>query len=236
MAVDAVGGAVQVDHRAAEGVGRGPRGGSVERCSAEDEGGGAGSASGTASVASVVSVTFVASVVSVASRCSSIMRTIVGTPRTWVGRCARTAARAASGVKWSSRTRVPPCRARVTGVPLEPNAEASGTRKRQRGGVRSGMSEARKLPRPPASALCEYAIILGSDSEPDETRMRAGPSGSGRAGTNAAGSPRSSSDQATAPRAPPRVRPRRRAVGSATSVRGSGVRSRDARPGARRRR
>ncbi len=127
-----------------------------------------------------------------ASRRSSIMRTMVGTPRTWVGRCSRTAAIAASGVKWSSRTSVPPCRARVTAVPLEPKAEASGTRKRQRGGVRSGMREARKFPRPPASALCEYAIILGSASEPEERRMRAALSGSGRAGTNPLGSERRS--------------------------------------------
>lgn len=84
---------------------------------------------------------------SVSSR-SSIMRTMVGTPRMWVGRCSRTAARAASGVKWSSRTRVPPCRARVTAVPLDPKAEASGTRNRQRGGVPSGIREARKFPRP----------------------------------------------------------------------------------------
>ncbi len=130
---------------------------------------------------------------------SSIMRTIVGTPRTCVGRCSRTAARAASGVNWSSRISVPPCLASVTAVPWDPNADPSGTRNRQRGGVPSGMSEARKLPRPPASALWEYATILGSASEPEDTRMRAALSGSGRAGTKAAGSERSSADSGIVP-------------------------------------
>src|SRR6266498_3842949 len=68
---------------------------------------------------------------------------------------------------------VPPKRATVTVAP-EPNDDAIGTMKKVRIGVVAAWRAARIEPRPPAIASCEYTIIFGAASDPEETRMRAG--------------------------------------------------------------
>jgi hypothetical protein len=61
----------------------------------------------------------------------------------------------APGSNRGCRSSVPPRVARVTGVPLLPKADASGTRSRLRISAGLSWSSAIMVPRPPARALCE---------------------------------------------------------------------------------